>query len=39
MAVLDDIKTVLNISDTTKDALLTLYVRKGVTLHGIYERP
>jgi hypothetical protein len=36
MAVLDDIKTVLNISDTTKDALLTLYVRKGVTLITAY---
>ena len=36
MAALDDVKTILNISDTTKDALFTLYVRKGVTLITAY---
>jgi hypothetical protein len=39
MAVLDDvndIKTVLGITDTTKDALLTVYIRKGITLITAY---
>jgi len=30
--ILDDIKTLQNIADTSKDALLTLYIRKAVTL-------
>jgi hypothetical protein len=36
MAALDDIKTILNISDTSKDALLTLYIRKGSALIATY---
>lgn len=28
----DDIKTVLNITDTSKDTLLAVYIRKGTTL-------
>ena len=30
--LLDDIKTVLNITDTSKDTLLAVYIRKGTTL-------
>jgi hypothetical protein len=30
--LLDDVKTVLGISDTLKDALLNVYIRKGTTL-------
>jgi hypothetical protein len=36
MAALDDIKTVLGISDISKDALLSVYIRKGVTLVTAY---
>jgi hypothetical protein len=36
MAALDDVKTILNISDTTKDALFALYIRKGITLITAY---
>lgn len=32
MALLDDIKTVLGITDTSKDALLNIYINKGVVL-------
>ena len=31
MAVLDDIKTLLNISDTSKDTVLKLYIRRAET--------
>jgi len=34
--LLDDIKTVLNITDTSKDTLLAVYIRKGTTLVNIY---
>jgi len=34
--LLDDVKTVLGISDTLKDALLGIYIRKGTTLVNIY---
>lgn len=30
--VIDDIKTILDIKDTTKDSILTLYIRKATTL-------
>lgn len=32
MDLLDDVKTVLGINDASKDGLLTIYIRKGVTL-------
>jgi hypothetical protein len=32
----DEIKTVLGITDTTKDALLAVYIRKGITLITSY---
>ena len=32
MATLDDIKTVIGLSDTSKDALISVYIRKGITL-------
>jgi len=34
--LLDDIKTVLGISDFTRDALLAVYIRKGTTLVNAY---
>jgi hypothetical protein len=36
MAVLDDVKTILNINDTLQDNILNLYIRKAVTLITIY---
>lgn len=36
MAVLDDIKILLDISDTTRDSKLNLYIRKAITLITIY---
>lgn len=32
MALLDDIKTVLGFTDTSKDALLNIYINKGIVL-------
>lgn len=32
MAVLDDVKTLKNIQDTSKDNVINLYIRRGVTL-------
>ena len=34
--LLDEVKTVLGISDTLKDTLLGIYIRKGTTLVNIY---
>ena len=36
MAVLDDIKTLINVTDTSQDNLLNLYIRKAVTLISTY---
>jgi len=34
--ILDDIKTLQNIADVSKDAILTLYIRKAATLISNY---
>jgi len=36
MAALDDIKDVLGINDASKDNLLSIYIRRGVTLVTAY---
>lgn len=36
MALLDDIKTVLGITDTSQDALINIYIRKAKTLITTY---
>lgn len=36
MALIDDVKTVLGYSDTSKDALINIYIRKAKTLITTY---